>query len=229
MVVIKNKTIRNIIKILVPFVLIPAAVAVGVFVFDDKSYAFVSLVVALLSVVLFIAGFEMRRTGTGRMALVAILVALTVTGRFIPYVKPVVALIVITGMYLGGEAGFLVGAMAAVISNFYFGQGPWTPFQMLSWGMIGLLSGFLSKLLKKGWIPPVIYGIFSGVFFSLVMDVWTVLWYNKTFDFGMYLAAMGTAAPYTVLYAVSNVLWLLLLRKPLGSKLERISMKYRLY
>jgi energy-coupling factor transport system substrate-specific component len=228
MVVIKNGTIRNIIRIGVPFILIPAAVATGVFVFEDKSYAFVSLAVATFSVLLFVAGFEKKRTGTGRMAVVAVMVALTVTGRFIPYFKPVAALTVLTGICLGGEAGFLVGAMAAVISNFYFGQGPWTPFQMLAWGMIGLIAGFLGKNLKNNRIWLAVYGAVSGLFFSLVMDVWTVLWYNKTFDGGMYLAAMLTAAPYTVLYAVSNVFYLLVLRKPIGGKLERICLKYRL-
>ncbi|MCR5824769.1 MAG: ECF transporter S component [Lachnospiraceae bacterium] len=228
MVVIKNSVIRNIIRIGVPFLLMPAVVAVGVFVFDDKSYAFVSLAVALLSCVLFVAGFEKKRTGTGRMALVAVLVALTVTGRFIPYFKPVAALTVITGMYLGGEAGFLVGAMAAVISNFYFGQGPWTPFQMLAWGMIGFIAGLFCDILKRGKLPLIIYGVFSGIFFSFVMDVWTVLWYNRTFDGSMYLAAIVTALPYTVIYAVSNVFFLLILKKPIGGKLERICLKYRL-
>ncbi len=228
MVVIKNKTVRNIIRIAVPFFIIPILVATGVLVFDDKSYAFVSFGVALFSVILFIAGFERKRTGTGRMAVVAVMVALTVTGRFIPYFKPVAALTVLTGLYLGGEAGFLVGAMVAVISNFYFGQGPWTPFQMLAWGMIGLIAGILEGILKKGRLPLVIYGLFSGVFFSFVMDVWTVLWYNKTFDGRMYLAALVTAAPYTLIYAVSNVFYLMILKKPVGGKLERIRIKYRL-
>lgn len=228
MVVIKNNRIRNIIKILIPFVLIPAAVVVGVFVFDDRSYAFISLVVALLSVLLFVAGFEKRRTGTGRMAIVAIMVALTVTGRFVPYFKPVVALTVITGIYLGGEAGFLVGAMAAVISNFYFGQGPWTPFQMLAWGMIGLVAGFMGEVLKKGRIPLAVYGFFSGLFFSFVMDVWTVLWYNKTMDWNLYVGALVTAIPFTAIYVISNVFYLMILKKPIGGKLERICLKYRL-
>ncbi len=228
MFVIKDRTIRNIIRFAVPFLLIPAAVAVGVFVFDDKSYAFVSLAVAGLSVLLFTAGFERRRTGTGRMAVVAVIVALTVVGRFIPYFKPVAALTVIAGIYLGSEAGFLVGALAAVISNFYFGQGPWTPFQMLAWGMIGLIAGFLGEILKRSRVSLAVYGVFSGVFFSLVMDVWTVLWYNKTFDGSMYLAALVTAAPYTVLYAVSNIFFLMVLKKPFGEKLERICIKYRL-
>ncbi len=228
MTVIKNPLIRNIIRIAVPFVLVPTVVVAGVLVFDDKAYAFVSLAVTMLAVLLFIAGFEKRRTGAGRLAVVAVMVALTVTGRFIPYFKPVAALTIITGIYIGGEAGFLVGAMAAVLSNFYFGQGPWTPFQMLAWGMIGLVAGFMSELFKRSRIALVIYGVLTGVFFSFVMDVWTVLWYNRSFDMSVYAAALLTALPYTVLYAVSNVFYLMVLKKPIGGKLERICIKYRL-
>ena len=80
------------------------------------------------------------------------MVALSVTGRFIPFFKPVTALTVLTAVYLGGEAGFLCGALSAVISNFWFGQGPWTPFQMLAWGMIGLFAGLLASPLKRSRI-----------------------------------------------------------------------------
>jgi len=180
MIVIKNAEFRRALKIAVPFVLIPAVIAVGIFVFNEKRYAFISLAVAVLSVALFIAGFEKRQTGTRRLIIVAVMVALSVVGRFIPLFKPITALTIITAMYLGGEAGFLVGSLSAVISNFYFGQGPWTPFQMFAWGLIGLIAGFLADPLKKSRILLLVYGLLSGVIFSFVMDIWTVLWYNES-------------------------------------------------
>ena len=76
------------------------------------------------------------------MVIAAVITALCVVGRFIPFFKPIAALTIIAAVYLGGETGFMVGAMAALMSNFYFGQGPWTPFQMLAWGMIGLIAGY---------------------------------------------------------------------------------------
>ncbi|HOP11588.1 MAG TPA: ECF transporter S component [Oscillospiraceae bacterium] len=226
MIAIKNAQVRRILKIAVPFVLIPAVIAAGILVFDEKRYAFISLAVAVLAVALFIAGFEKKQTGTRRLIIVAVMVALSVVGRFIPLFKPITALTIITAMYLGGEAGFLVGSLSAVISNFYFGQGPWTPFQMFAWGLIGLIAGFLADPLKKSRVLLLVCGFLSGVLFSFVMDIWTVLWYNESLDWALYLSALVTALPYTIMYSVSNVVFLFLIAKPFGEKLERVKLKY---
>jgi len=226
MIVIKSNGLRKAIKIAVPFILIPAIIAAGIFVFDEKRYAFISIAVAILSMSLFIAGFEKKQIGTRRLIIVAVMVALSVVGRFIPLFKPITAITIITAMYLGSEAGFLVGSLSAVISNFYFGQGPWTPFQMFAWGMIGLLAGFLALPLKKNRVLLLVYGFLSGVVYSVIMDAWTVLWYNQSLDLTLYLTALGTALPYTIMYSVSNVIFLLLFAKPFGEKLERVKLKY---
>ncbi len=226
MMVIKSDRLRRVLRTAVPFVLIPALVAAGVFVFEQKRYAFVSLGVTLLSLLLFAAGYERKKVGTRRMVLVSVMVALSVAGRFIPLFKPVTALTVITGVWLGGEAGFLVGALSAVISNFYFGQGPWTPFQMLAWGLTGLFAGLLSERLKDSRLLLTGYGLASGLVYSFIMDIWTVLWYNGTLSWDVYLAALVTAIPHTIVYAVSNVIFLWFLAPPFGQKLERIKIKY---
>ncbi len=226
MIVIKSGGLRKAIKIAVPFILIPAIIAAGIFVFDEKRYAFISIAVAILSMALFIAGFEKKQIGTRRLIIVAVMTALSVVGRFIPLFKPITAITIITAIYLGSEAGFLVGSLSAVISNFYFGQGPWTPFQMFAWGMIGLLAGFLALPLKKNRVLLLVYGFLSGIVYSVIMDAWTVLWYNQSLDLSLYLTALGTALPYTIMYSVSNVVFLLLFAKPFGEKLERVKLKY---
>ena len=152
--------------------------------------------------------------------------ALSVVGRFIPFFKPITAITVITGAYLGGEAGFLVGALSALISNFYFGQGPWTAFQMLSWGLVGLFAGFLGKALRKHKLLLVMYGVLTGITYSLTMDVWSVIWYNGAFNAKLFTAAIVTALPFTVIYSLSNFIFLMLMAKPFGDKLERIKVKY---
>ena len=226
MIVIKNSTARNILRYLIPLLLIPALVLIGALVFADKRYIIISLGIAVLSVLLFIAGVERRNIGSRRLVLTAVMIALCVVGRMIPLFKPVTALTVIVAMYLGAESGFLTGAMAALLSNFFFGQGPWTPFQMLAWGLIGLLAGYLSPLLIRSRAFLLTYGVLSGVAFSFIMDIWTVLWYNGTFSLPMYLGALSTAVPYTIMYAVSNLIFLLLLARPMGEKLARIKLKY---
>lgn len=223
--VIKNERLRRVLKYALPFAVIPAAVVLGAL-FAGKHYAIVILLITILSLVLFAAGFEKKRTGNRRLVLCAVLTALSVAGRFIPFFKPVTAISTLTGVYLGGESGFLVGAMSAVISNFYFGQGPWTPFQMLSWGLIGLFAGLFCRWLKKSRILLGIYGVISGVVFSILMDVWSVLWLSGEQGIGDYVAVIKAAVPFTILYCVSNVVFLVLLAPGFGSKLERIKMKY---
>lgn len=228
MIIIKNKVIRKILKYFIPFVLIPVTAILGTLAFDEKKHIFVSLFIAVLTLIFFVAGLEKKEIGTRRMVIVSVMIALSVVGRFIPLFKPVMALTIITAMYLGGESGFMVGAFSLLLSNFYFGQGPWTPFQMLAYGFIGLIAGSLSKLLKKNIFLLLLFGVASGVLFSAVMDLWNVLWYGNGFDMKLYFLAMLSAAPYTALYSISNVFFLLLLSNPLGKKIERIKKKYNI-
>ena len=168
----------------------------------------------------------MKKINSRRMVLVSIMTALSIAGRFIPMFKPVTAMTIITGAYLGRGSGFLVGAMSALLSNFYFGQGPWTPFQMIAWGSIGIVAGLLSKPIKNSRVFIMIFGVLSGIAYSLIMDVWTVLWYAKGFDWSLYMAAVVTAIPHTLVYSISNILFLFIMAKPFGEKLERIKIKY---
>ena len=218
--------VKKVLRIVIPFILIPLVVLLGAFVFDEKQYLFISFAVALLAVALFIAGFERKITGTRRMVIVAVMIALSIVGRFIPFFKPITAITVMTAIYLGGESGFLVGSFSALLSNFYFGQGPWTPFQMLAWGLIGMFAGMLARPLKSNRWLLALYGVLSGVAYSLILDVWAVLWYNNDFSWSLYGGAVVAALPHTVLYAVSNFIFLLLMKKPFGDKLERVKKKY---
>jgi len=187
---IRNEKLRKALGILIPFVFIPALVILFSFGPGRKHYALSSLIITLAAIVVFSCGFERRKTGTRRLIVVAVMTALSVIGRFIftaiPAFKPITAVVVITAVYLGGEAGFLTGALSALISNFYFGQGPWTPFQMLSWGLIGLLAGFLSMPMKKSRIVLSLYAVFAGAVYSFIMDT-TLLCKNATelFFFGI--------------------------------------------
>lgn len=226
MILIKNQFLKKALKILILFLLIPSVIALSVFLFRGKYYYTVSFVVLILSFILFAAGVERKNIGTRRLIVIAIMVALSVAGRFIPFFKPITALTVITAIYLGSEAGFLCGSLSALISNIYFGQGPWTPFQMFSWGIIGFIAGNLSKQLRSNRWILILYGIFSGILYSLIMDIWSVTWYNGGLEFEFYLSAVLTAAPFTFLYAISNVIFLCTFEKPFGVKLERIKKKY---
>ena len=224
--VIHNTRLRRVLSRIIPFALIPAVVLLGALVFDQQRHLIISFGVAALALVLFMTGYEQSNIGSRRMVLTAVMTALAVVGRFIPVFKPVAAICVITGMYLGEQAGFLCGSMSALISNFYFGQGPWTAFQMLGFGLIGLAAGYLSRPLIRSMALLLVYGAASGVIYSFIMDIWTVLWYSGGFDPALYLAALASALPFTITYTVSNIVFLFLLGKPMGEKLSRVKLKY---
>ena len=218
--------LRGILRFAIPFALIPALVALSAFVFEGQRYLIISLGIAALSLLLFAAGVEKRNIGSRRMVITAIMTALAVFGRFIPVFKPITAICILTAVYLGAEAGFMTGSLSGLISNLYFGQGPWTPFQMLGFGLIGLIAGYLSKPLLRSRALLLLYGALSGIAYSFIMDIWTVLWYSGGFDIGLYSVAVISALPFTLVYAVSNTAFLLLLSKPVGNKLKRIKTKY---
>ncbi len=226
MQVIKSKIIKMISKFLIPFVLIPFLLILASFVFNGKRYLIISIGIVVLSLILFFIGFEKKNLGSRRMVIVSVITALSVVGRFLPFFQPITALTIITAVYIGSDSGFLVGALSAFLSNFYFGQGPWTPFQMFAWGMIGLLAGYLSKPLSKSKWLMIIYGIIAGVAYSLIMDVWSTVWYNGEFNLTFYKAAIITAMPHTVMYCISNFIFLFICAEPFGKKFIRIKTKY---
>lgn len=222
---------NQIISLLILFIVIPIVLVLGVTLLKDGKYNLISIIVALLACIPFFLSFERRKPHAREIVVIAVMSAITVAGRaafaWIPGFKPVTAFAAITGFKLGPEAGFLTGAVSAITSNILFGQGPWTPFQMFTWGILGYAAGLLGKTpLMKYKLTLIIYGIVAGVLFSFIMDIWTVFSYEGGFSWSRYMVAAGTALPFTIVYAVSNVIFLLLMNKPIGEKLERIKMKY---
>ena len=217
---------KEVLKYIAVLAFIPAIAAAGSLVFDEQRHILVSLAVAAAALGVFFLGYEKKQVGTRRLVVTAIMTALCLFGRFIPVIKPVAALVILTGVYLGCETGFLTGALTALISNFWFGQGPWTAFMMLALGLVGFFSGALSKVLIKNRPLLIVFGAVCGAAYSMIMDIWTVLWYAKGFSPKLYLAAVGTSVPYLLSYCVSNVVFLFILSKPVGDKLMRVKIKY---
>ncbi|MEZ3439664.1 MAG: ECF transporter S component [Oscillospiraceae bacterium] len=193
-----------------------------------------TVIAAVLCCVPMFLAFEKRVPSARELVLLAVMTAFSSAGRFIfsavPFFKPVTAIVVLTAMYFGKQAGFMVGALSAVISNIYFGQGAWTPFQMFSWGFIGWLAGALNgkKLLEKP-LALCIYGVFAGAAYSVIMEVWTTLSADGEFSVTRWGASMLAAMPVTLIYCVSNSVFLLLLRKPVGKRLERLKTKFAVF
>lgn len=200
--------------------------------FEVGQYQVISMLLVIGACLPIYYRYEKRQLNIKEVVLIAILATTAVLGRFlfymIPAITPMTAIIIISGICMGAEIGFLVGSLSAVTSNMLFGQGPWTPFQMFSWGLIGLIAGlpWIQRFIGKSYCFLVIYGILAGLFFSFFMDVWTVLSIDRYFSWQRYLALLVTALPYTVSYCVSNAFFSCLLLRSIQNKLQRILIKY---
>lgn len=228
---VKKKSFLS--SVLIIFIIIPFVLALGVKLLDDRKYNLISLVVAFLSCIPFFLRFERRSPKAREIIIIAVMSAISAIGRLVfsalPGFKPVTAITAITGIAFGAEAGFLTGAISALVSNMFFGQGPWTSFQMISWGLLGFIAGVMGKRnYMENKIILTLYGIFSGIVYSLMMDIWFVVSIDGLFTLERYFIAIAAAVPFMMVYAVSNVVFLLLLSKPLGEKLDRIKIKYGL-
>lgn len=222
---IEHKKTRIVLSWILPLLIMPPVVYLSTKL-DSRYTAGMILLMVALTLLLFLSGINRKEIGTRRMVLSAIFIGMAIAGRALPILKPVTALTILAAMYLGKEAGFLVGAFSAVLSNFFFGQGPWTPFQMLAWGLIGWLAGILAIPLQTHRWLMLGYGAITGLGYSMLMDIWTVLWHYEDFSAAYYGTVLITAMPHTLLYVGGNVLFLAVLGKPIGDKLLRIQKKY---
>ena len=178
--------------------------------------------------------FEWRRSGARELAAIAVMTGISVVGRVLfaplPGFKPVSAVVILTGLSFGPLAGFMTGAATALLSNFFFGQGPWTAFQMFAWGAVGFLAGLFSRSrLRKNPLLLGFLGVLGGVLFSALTDLWTTVAATGTLLPAAYLTFLASGLPFTVLYAVSNVLFLLVLTRPILRKTDRLKQKYGLF
>ncbi len=148
----------------------------------DKSL--ISIVLALLGLAAFFYWLERNKFSVKEISIIAVLAGIAASARlpfaFIPNVQPTTFLVIISGFVFGCGSGFLVGAISALISNFFLGQGPWTIWQMLAWGFCGATAGILGKFnLKSPKIPLIIFGLLWGYLFGWIMNFW--YWYSFTY------------------------------------------------
>jgi energy-coupling factor transport system substrate-specific component len=172
---------------------------------------------ALLGLVL-VAGFawyERSHPSARVLALVATLAALAVLGRVafapLPNVKPTTDIVLLTGYALGGAPGFAVGAVTALASNVFYGQGPWTPWMMAAWGLVGVGGAALGAVSRRRLprVPLALCCGAAGLLYGVVMNYSTWVAFSGEHTLGQYAALMGTALPFDIAHAVGNVVFCL--------------------
>ena len=167
------------------FLVIPALIALTVFLGSKRLYMPLSLLILVMIMAPFFMIFERRKPRAREVVLIAMMSALTVASHtFFHIAFPVqigTAMVIISGISLGPEAGFLIGAMSRFVCNFYMGQGAWTPWQMFCWGLLGFLAGlaFNRELSEDGGISnfkKIITPLLCVIFSELVAYISFLLW-----------------------------------------------------
>lgn len=219
-------------------VLVPMTILFGPRLFSfvgTRSYYLTSLLVILEAILPFFVLFEGRKPQARELVLLASLCALNVAGRaaffMVPQCKPVAALTILTAVAFGGETGFLVGALTMLLSNLFFGQGAYTPWQMFAMGLVGFLAGLLWKLglLRRSRTSLCVYGFLSVLLvYGFLMDASGVFLWQGPPKYHMLLAYCISGFPVNLIHAVGTVFFLWFGGLPILEKLERIKMKYGL-
>ena len=215
--------------------LIPITIFIGIYYFGDKKYYFISLLIILETMIPFAFAFENRKPKARELVIISSLCAIGVAGRtaffMLPQFKPVAAIVIISGVAFGGETGFLVGAITAFVSNFFFGQGPWTPWQMFSFGIIGFLAGimFQKGILRKTKTDMCVFGfLVTFIIYGGIMNPASVIMWQSNININMVLSSYIMGIPFDFIHAVSTVFFLFFAAEPMLEKLERIKIKYGL-
>lgn len=226
----------TLINLLLIFVMIPGTLWLGTQLTGRWYYLTSTLIIIEIMLPLFVA-FEHRKPQARELVTIAVMCALAVAARVvvqIPAFKPMLAVIMIAGIALGAEPGFLTGAISAFASNFFFSQGPWTPWQMMAYGIAGFLSGLLFHKKRpfpgKPWLFSALLAVYG--FFAIVLlvgpllDTCTLLTVGATVTWKFAATVYGAGLIPNLILGVATAVTMLLLGRPLLNKLDRLRMKY---
>ncbi len=226
---------RTLVASFLILLLIPLTIYFGAYFLGDRKYYFISLLIILETMIPFCLVFESRKPKARELIVISVLCAIGVAGRaaffMIPQFKPVVALVIISGVCFGAETGFLVGAITGFVSNFFFGQGPWTPWQMFAFGIIGFVAGILFKkgFLRKTKTSLCIFGFLATfiIYGGIINPASVIMWQNKI-NMDMIQSAYVMGIPFDLIHSVSSAFFLWFISEPMIDKFERIKVKYGL-
>ena len=224
---------RTVVSAVLVLLMIPLTLYIGVFYLDNKKYYFISLLVLLECMLPFFLIFEGRKPQARELVIIAVLCAIGIAGRaalfMLPQFKPVMAVTIIAGVAFGGETGFLVGAMTMLASNVLFGQGPLTPWQMFSMGIIGFLAGILFRkgLLRRNRGALCVFGALAAILiYGGIMNPASALTWVGELNEKVLLTYYISGLPFDCIQAAATWLFLWFGAEPMLEKLDRVKVKY---
>lgn len=199
----------------------------------QSAWAVAAGVLIAGALALFFTAFERRRPQPRDMVPVAVLAAAGAAGRILfaalPDVKPTSAVVIVAGIALGPQAGFMTGATAALLSNFFFGQGSFTPWQMFAWGMMGFFAGLLGRLnVFRRTVPMCVFGVVACYAYGAFMDLYQLLGFVRPITWRAALLTWGASIALDSVHAAATAGFLALIARPWLRVLLRVRIKYGL-
>jgi energy-coupling factor transport system substrate-specific component len=193
---------------------------------DAENLSLVFTLAVLLSLFLSYLYFEKSNLGTKEIALIATLSTFAAVARAafaaLPNIKPTTFIVAISGYVFGPYEGFLIGSTAGFISNIFLGQGPWTPWQMFSWGLIGAISGLLGKRNKR--ISAETFSVICfiyGFLFNWIMNLWHVLGFIKPISLKTIVLAYLSGLTFDIMHAASSFIFCIIFYESFLKVLKR--------
>ena len=223
----------NLMTLAVFLVLIPLTLVLGSKIPGRMYYITGTLIIVELMIPFFMA-FEGRKPQARELVLVAVMCALAIAGRVVipvPNFKAAFAVIMLAGIAFGPETGFIVGAITALASNFFFGQGAFTPWQMFGYGAGGMLAGFCFRtgwLPRKPWIMATFGFLTSILWIGPLLDCSSIFLMLSRITWSAVITIFSAGLYVNVMHGLSTCIVLLILGKPILEKLDRVKIKYGL-
>ncbi|MFZ5595838.1 MAG: ECF transporter S component [Bacillota bacterium] len=233
---ISNDKPNPVLKILFPIflIIIPGLLLAGIerdnFV-ARQGWGLLSAEIMLIALVLFYWGFEQGRASSREIALIAVLGAVAAVGRVpfaaLPNVQPTTFMVIVSGFVFGPRAGFMVGSTAALVSNFFLGQGPWTPWQMFSWGLAGVSAGLIKPVLpgSKGMAA---FCFIWGYLFGWIMNLWFWTAFIQPLNWQSFVATYAASFWWDTFHAAGNAAFYLLFGASFTKILKRFRRKLKI-
>jgi len=194
------------------------------------SWALFATLIVTVATLLLLAGYEKKRLSAREISVIAVLGTISALGR-VPFaamspLQPTMCLVILGGLIYGAPTGFLVGAMTPLVSNFFAGQGPWTPWQMLVWGVMGASAGWLKNIhhSSSNW-GLILFGALWGYLYGWIMDISFWASFANTLTWQSFLAVCVAGFGFDSIRALGNALLFLLIGPSIVKVLTRFKQK----
>ncbi|MEW9124062.1 MAG: ECF transporter S component [Thermotaleaceae bacterium] len=196
------------------------------------NYSMVSVVILTSSLVGAFLFYEKKRGSVKEISVIATLAALAGVSRVpfaaLPNIQPTTFLVILSGTIFGPAYGFLVGAIATLVSNSFLGHGPWTPWQMLAWGLAGWSAGFLKRMVQHpSRLLLASFAFCWGFLFDYIMNLWHWLFFVYPLNLKSFMAVYAASFYFDLMHGLGNFAFTYMLGKDFMNILSRF--KERLY